>query len=213
MASILVHGYRIKVDWYDSLINSFLFLWDCNETGVRKIPRNVWDHKFAIAYIATGTLLLPIAWLLSHIPFIWPESMAFFLFFICVIILIKPYADPFRALIGLLIGGLLLYFNVTFDWTIFGYHLEKYLYYCMIVTSIFALWRRFVNWTCWAQIDRICKKYNFPHYDQKTLMDNYEGIDTHYGEKLVTYDNYDDAMTKQQRFRKINDPSTEIENN
>lgn len=49
MSFILIDRRRIKVDWYDALIDSFLFLW--MPDGVRRTPRNICsNHKIAMAF-------------------------------------------------------------------------------------------------------------------------------------------------------------------
>lgn len=192
MSFIVIDRRRIKVDWYDALIDSFLFLW--MPDGVRKVPRNIYStHKIAMA-VFMSIFGLPLFWGLSHIPFIWPQALFIMAITLCFIIGDAPYADYFRALFALILGLGLMHYRVTFDVSFLGYHLEKYLYYIAIATAIFSLWRRFLNFVCWSQIDRICEKYGFPHYDQKILMDNYEGYDTKHGEKVVTYSTYQEAI-------------------
>lgn len=194
MAYIFIHGHRIKVSGIDALIDFFLFLWPGDNGQVRKTPRNVYDYQMFFIGFVIAALFLPIAWLLSHLPLIWPEALACMAAVICVTIGQSPYKDYFRALVVLIAASLLLHYHVTFDATIWGFHIEKYLYYIAIAVALFTLWRRFFNWLCWTQIDRLSKKYGIPHYDQKTLMDNYEGYDTHYGETKMVYLSYQEAM-------------------
>ena len=83
----------------------------------------------------------------------------------------------------------------AFDQKDTGFHIETKLYYVAIGASCVALWRRFWNWLAWNQIDRMCAKYQIPHYDQKALMDAYEGVDTRYGEpKGEKHENYQQAI-------------------
>lgn len=139
MAHIFIHGHRIKVHWIDSFINSILFLWPGDNGQVRKTPRNVYDYQMFFIGFSIAVLFLPIAWLLSHLSFIWPEALACMAAVICVTIGQSSYKDYFRALVVFVTASLLLRYQVTFDATIWGFHIEKYLYYIAIyvVASFF----------------------------------------------------------------------------
>lgn len=193
MTSICINGHRIKTAWYDALINAICCLWDGNG-NVRRVPRNIFDIIIIKSSFGVALIFLPVAWLLSHVPFIWPEYLAGMALLSCVFLGMKPYLDCFRALVVLIICSFLLYYQVTFDATVWGFHVEPYLYDVVIIGALITLWRRFCNWVCWLQIDRICEKYGIPQYDQKALMDAYEGFDTHYGEERVIYSNYQEAV-------------------
>jgi len=189
MAAINVNGYRIKVRWYEDLLP----LWDFDGT-VRKTPRNLYQFDALGVSLIVIIIFSPVCWLLSHVPFIWPEMVMAFIGTLCVAIGIEPFTDYFRAIIALILAGLGLHYHIQFGFMIFGFHLEKYLYYILIAMCFITFIRRFYNWVCWLQIDHMCKKYGIPLYDQKSLMDAYYWRDTHYGEKRVAYNSYQEAI-------------------
>lgn len=181
-----IYDFHIKMNPWDNFI--------CDCFFGRKIPRNVYESFALFLSLTIAAVALPILWGLMHIPFIWPESLAGFVAVLIVLIGIRPYQDYFRSLIVLIVAGLFLKYHVTFNAEIWGFHIETYLYYIAIVAAVFTLWRRFLNWFVWKNLDRICEKYEIPKIDQKQLMDSFEGYDTHYGEKKVKYATYKDAI-------------------
>lgn len=193
MASLNINGYRIKVSWYETILP----LWDMYG-NVRRIPRNIYGFYALFSWFCVALFALPFMWLLSHVPFIWPEMLGGFAITICICVGVNPYQDYFRALIVLIATTLLLYYKVQFDVRIFGFHVEQYIYYLVIAACLFTLWRRIYNRLCWKQIDSICHKYGIPRYDQKTLMDAHVGYDTHYGEKQKAHACYRDAVNAEQ---------------
>ncbi len=194
MASIYVNGYKIKARWFDYLIDVILCLWS-SFGEVRKVPRNIYSKTMILSSLGVAIIMLPIGWLLMHVPFIWPEALAAMFAGVSITIGMRPYQDYFRAVFTLIVASVLLNFNITFNATIFGFHIEESLYYFASIVALLALWRRFFNWLCWSQIDRICVKYGIPRYDQKTLMDSYENYNTHYGEKPIIHSTYQEAIT------------------
>ncbi|PIR10223.1 MAG: hypothetical protein COV52_09700 [Gammaproteobacteria bacterium CG11_big_fil_rev_8_21_14_0_20_46_22] len=189
MAILNINGHRIKVRWFETILP----LWDMYG-DVRRVPRNIYSFHAVFAAFCVALFALPLMWLLSHVPFIWPEMLGGFAITICICVGMNPYQDYFRALVVLAIVSVLLYYNVQFDVRIFGFHVEHYLYYLVILACLATLLRRFYNRLCWKQIDSICAKYGIPYYDQKTLMDAHVGYDTHYGEKQKAYDSYQAAV-------------------
>ena len=189
MASLNINGHRIKVRWFETILP----LWGMYG-NVRRVPRNIYDFSTIFVWSTVALFALPLMWLLSHVPFIWPEMLGGFAITICICAGANPYQDYFRALIVLAIGSALLYYHVQFDLRVFGFHVENYIYYLVIATCLITLLRRFYNRICWWQIDRMCEKYGIPHYDQKMLMDAYVGYDTHYGEKQSSYNSYQEAL-------------------
>jgi hypothetical protein len=67
--------------------------------------------------------------------------------------------------------------------------------YFFIAVSALALFRRAYNWFCWLQIDRICKKYDIPKYNQKELLSAYEGVEV---EEDKVYNSYSEAIQQKQ---------------
>ena len=189
MISLNINGHRIKVRWYEALLP----LWDMHG-NVRRIPRNIYGFYALFSWFCVAFFALPLLWLLSHVPFIWPEMLGSFAITTCICVGATPYQDYFRALLVLVLTSGLLYYNVQFDLTLFGFHVECCVYYLVIAACCLALWRRFYNRVCWKQIDSICDKYGIPRYDQKALMDAHAGYDTHYGEKRVAYNCYQEAV-------------------
>ncbi len=189
MASLNINGHRIKVRWFETILP----LWDMHG-NVRRVPRNIYDLTAIFGWSMAALFTLPLMWLLSHVPFIWPEMLGGFALTICICAGVHPYQDYFRALFVLVITSALLYYHVQFDMRIFGFHVENYIYYLVITVCLIILLRRFYNHICWKQIDHMCEKYGIPHYDQKTLMDAHVGYDTHYGEKQPSYDSYQEAL-------------------
>ena len=193
MASLNINGHRIKVRWRETILP----LWDM-VGNVRCILRMLYRFYVVFFWFCVALFALPLMWLLSHVPFIWPEMLGGFALAICICVGMNPYQDYFRALFVLILASVLLYYNVQFDVRIFGFHVERYLYYLVIAACLFTLWRRFYNRLCWKQIDSICDKYGIPRYDQKVLMDAHVGYDTHYGEKQKAYASYQDAVNAAQ---------------
>lgn len=189
MASLNINGHRIKVNWFETILP----LWDMHG-NVRRIPRNVYSFHSIFAAFSVSLFALPLMWLLSHVPFIWPEMLGGFAICICICVGMNPYQDYFRAIFVLALAIGLLYYHVQFDMRVFGFHVENYIYYLVIAVCLITLLRRFYNRICWWQIDRMCEKYGIPHYDQKMLMDAYVGYDTHYGEKQPSYNSYQEAL-------------------
>ena len=189
MASLNINGHIIKVQWFETILP----LWDMYG-NVRRVPRNIYDFSTIFGWSTVALFALPLMWLLSHVPFIWPEMLGGFELTICICAGVTPYQDYFRALLVLTIASALLYYHVQFDLRVFGFQVEKYIYYLVITACLITLLRRFYNYICWKQIDHICKKYGVPHYDQKTLMDAYVGYDTHYGEKQPSYKSYQESL-------------------
>lgn len=175
MGMIRIEGKPVAVSNWDSFLDSVLFLW--NDLGeVRKMPRNEYSFFVFGFNLFLLAICAPIAWLLSHVPIIWPEALAAMVSMTAVLIAMNPQSDYFRALLALPVGIFLLQQHITFDATIFGFHIEKYLYYLLIAVSAFTLWRRFFNYLCWRQIDRICQQYGLPQYDQALLKANWEEL-------------------------------------
>jgi hypothetical protein len=193
MSTININGYNISVKSSYEFFNGLLGLWD--ETGaVRQIPRNIYCFGTLAFCIAIAAISLPIAWLLSHVPFIWPEALGAMVGIICASVGNNPYRDYFRALIVSIIASILLISNVTFNATIFGFHIEKYLYYVAIIVSLITLWRRFFNWFCWHLIDQICDKYQVPRYQQNDLISAYNHMATVTNYDGKSFSSYSDAM-------------------
>jgi hypothetical protein len=181
-----VNGLHIKMNVWDAFIH--------NTFWGRLIPRNNYEFSNFIIALIIEILALPVLWALMHVPFIWPEMLGGFIGILCILTLVKPYIDPFRAFFVLILASSFLYFKITFGAEVFGLHIEKFLYFAAIFSACLALWRRFWNFFAWYQIDRICNKYSIPRIDQKKLMDAYEGNDTHYGERPKQYATYQDAL-------------------
>ena len=121
MSSLNINGHRINVRWFETILP----LWDMHG-NVRRVPRNIYDFRMIFVWASVALFALPLMWLLSHVPFIWPEMLGGFILTVCICVSIHPYQDYFRALIVLAIVSALIYYHIQFDMRVFGFSIERY---------------------------------------------------------------------------------------
>ncbi len=190
MAIFPAYGHQIKVKWYEAI---FPCLYGAEQP--RKVPRNVFDFVYFGLIPFFFLCFIGLMWLLSHVPFIAGIGIIGFTGGICALVCMKTYMDSTRAWWMLILASVLLYKHVTFGMTVFGFHLETYIYYIAIGACLLALYLRLYNYLSWKQIDHICAKYGIPKYDQRELMNAYEGYETYYGlPRKKSYANYAEAV-------------------